>query len=94
MVLFYFLFCNILDRLTALVAQQGVKWKGLKILHFGDKIGSAIIVILIPPDQFPGTYFRNCLSLITPIPRGDRNLIGNDLKRVDQFFFSLDVYEY
>lgn len=34
-VLFYLLFCNILDRLTALVVQQEVKWKGLKIIQLG-----------------------------------------------------------
>lgn len=76
----YFLFYNILVRLTVRSSAEG-KMKRSKILHFGDRIGSVIIVI--PPYQLPGTYFRNCLSLIIPILRGDRNLVGNDLKRID-----------
>lgn len=42
-----------------------------------------ITVILIPPGQLPGTLLEP-VSLITPIPCGDRNLIGNDLRRMDQ----------
>lgn len=64
---------------------------GVENSSFGNRITLVIFTVLF--DQLPENYVRKCLSLMTPIPHNDVNLIENDLKRIDQFSTILMLYE-
>ena len=64
---------------------------GVENSSFGNRI--ILVIITVLSNQLPEKYVRKCLSLMTPIPHNDVNLIENDLKRIDQFSPILMLYE-